>query len=165
MSSESPNPENPPTSSAERLRHELDRWLDAAWSQGEKALDVMGLRPGARNWVPSVDVTETPEHVVVAVDLPGVDPQSVDVSLAGNMLSIRGTWPEHNPAELENAHTRERPTGEFQRSIPLPVRVDADDVAAEARIGVLWIMIAKTEQCKPRQIQITTESETGEAGE
>ncbi len=85
--------EGPITASVERLRTELDRWLDAAMTQGGKALDVMGLRNSEKPWVPHIDLVESPDDVKVYVSLPGTDPQSVDVTIAGNMLTIKGETP------------------------------------------------------------------------
>ena len=65
-------PKSPLTSSAERLRHELDRWLEVAWHQGERALDAFGIR--GSKWTPMVDVIETGDSVLVYADLPGIKP-------------------------------------------------------------------------------------------
>ena len=143
----------PLVASVEKLRHEFDRWLEAAISQGERALDAFGLR--GRSWLPPVDIVETPEAVLVDVDLPGIDPQLVDVSIAGNMLTVRGKRPERVAAEGEVLHFAERARGDFQRSIPMPASVDADQVSARAEHGVLHVRLAKTERSKPRHIRVS----------
>jgi HSP20 family protein len=142
----------PLAASVEKLRHEFDHWLEAAVSQGERALDAFGLR--GRHWFPPVDVVETPEAVLVDVDLPGVDPQLVDVTLAGNMLTLRGKRIARDSVAGESAHLAERPHGDFQRSIPMPAAVDAEHVSAQAANGVLHIRLAKTERSKPRHIRV-----------
>src|SRR3954463_1789240 len=89
-SSSSSATSGPISQSVERLRREFERWVDAVLQQGNRALDVVGLRGNERQWSPTVDVMETPTEVQVDVDLPGVEPGLVDVSLAGNMLTIQG---------------------------------------------------------------------------
>src|SRR5437016_1029258 len=74
--------------SMERLRREFDRWLETMLQQGNRALDVVGLKSSERLSPLPVDVLETPTEVHVDVDLPGVEPGLVDVSLTGNMLTI-----------------------------------------------------------------------------
>lgn len=150
--------EGPVAASVQRLRQEFDRWLEAAMTQGGRALDALGLR-GARPWYPPVDVIETPDAVHVAVNLPGVEPDSVDVSIAGNMLSIKGEAPEIAIGDHDTAHVRQRNAGPFERSIPMPVPVDPEHVTAEARLGVLTVRLAKAERTKTRQIPVRTEPE------
>lgn len=152
---EDPNrPEGPLMASVERLRREMDHWFEAALSQGGRALDRFGIKVPERSAVPSIDVVETGDDVVILADLPGVDPAGLDVSLAGNMLTIKGTKPVTPIAEGHVVHTNERAHGRFCRSIPLPVAVNPESVVAESRDGVLRIRLAKSERVKSRQIQI-----------
>lgn len=159
MSSDPNRQESLFISSVERLRHELDRWLDVAWSQGERAIDSLGLRGGERDWCPPVDVRETGDAVLVDVELPGVHPAAVDVTLAGHMLSIVAPIDAGSQEGVVRRH--ERPRGRFKRSIPLPVSVDADKVDAETKHGVLHVRIGKTEAAKERRVPVRgTDSET-----
>src|SRR5262245_32663308 len=116
MSEYQSRPESRLTASADKLRREFDRWLEAAFSQGERALDVMGMR-GNRPWSPAVDVVETTDSILIDVELPGVDPSQVDVTLAGNMLTIKGAAPIKPTVEGQSVHLVERRHGEFERSI------------------------------------------------
>ena len=150
--------DNPVTASVQRLRQEFDRWLETAMSQGGKALNALGLK-GKRPWYPAVDVVETPDSVCVSVNLPGVNPSSVDVSLAGNMLTIKGEAPELQLGDSDVAHVRQRNEGPFERSVPMPVPVDPEQVIAEAKQGVLTVRLAKTELAKPRQIPVRSEED------
>jgi HSP20 family protein len=148
-------PEGPLTASVEKLRQELDRWLDFAVTQGERAMDALRPRTSGR-WVPAVDLVETPDEILVTVDLPGGDPQTLDVQLAGNLLTLSGTKPP-TPCAEGTIHLSERQAGPYSRSIPLPAPVNPDAVAAEARDGVLRIRIGKSERAKPRHIQVKVE--------
>ncbi|MBT4866631.1 MAG: Hsp20/alpha crystallin family protein, partial [Planctomycetaceae bacterium] len=118
--------------SVERLRGEFDHWLEAVVSQGGKTLDRFGLRGVGQSFVPAVDVIESAETIEVLIDLPGVDPQSVNLSLVGNMLTIEAEKPEFEANDSQTVHTRERLGGTFSRSIPMPAAVDPEKVTAEA---------------------------------
>jgi len=154
MSVSSNSPESKCESPAERLRDVVAGWIDLVASQGERAIDAFGMRPPGKPWVPHADVLESAEHVVVHVDLPGVDPQTVEILLVGNMLTVKGEQPAHAMRTDETVHRSERPTGTFSRSIALPVAVDPEKVSAESKHGVLTITLAKEERVKPRHIPI-----------
>jgi HSP20 family protein len=149
--------------SVERLRREFERWVDAALQQGGHALDLAGLRNADRQWTPLVDLVETASDVFVEVDLPGVEAGAVDVSLAGNMLTIQG--PKRPAVGREGAvtHLGERTRGPFQRSIPLPVPVVHDSVTAEIKSGVLRIRLVKTEKARAMKIPVRTEASPGQS--
>ena len=160
MSADSSPSESPLKSSAERLKHELDHWLDVALVQGERALDAFGVRPGLKRWVPDADVIETDGHVKVFVDLAGIAADSIQVTLTGNMLTLQGERAPHPLATEDIMHVNERPSGQFQRSLPLPISVNSDVIVAEAKDGVLLVSIAKSERAKTKQIQVQVDSES-----
>lgn len=151
MTERDPRQQGPLMSSVEKLRQELDHWIEAAVSQGERALDAFGMGTA---WSPAVDVIETTETVEILADLPGIDPQNVDVTLAGNMLTLKGEKPAVETKEDAVVHLGERRSGSFARSIPLPVPVKPDEVTAEAKDGVLRILLMKADQAKPTQIPV-----------
>jgi HSP20 family protein len=154
MPSSSNSSESSCESPAEKLRDVVAGWIDMVASQGERAIDAFGMRPPGKPWIPHADVVEFAEHVVVQVDVPGVDPQTVEVLLVGNMLTVKGDQPAPASRTGETVHRRERPTGTFSRSIALPVPVDPEKVSAESKNGVLTITLAKEERIKPRHIPI-----------
>ena len=139
---------------AEKLREVVAGWIDVVASQGERAIDAFGRLSHGKPWVPYSDIVETEEHVVIRVDLPGVDPGKVEILLIGNMLTVKGGEPALPLVKGETLHRRERPTGAFSRSIPLPIAVDPEKVSAESKNGVLTITLAKAERVKPRHIPI-----------
>jgi len=154
MPSSTATPESKCESPAEKLRDVVAGWIDMVASQGERAIDAFGMRPPGKPWVPHADVVEFEEQVVVHVDLPGVDPQTVEILLVGNMLTVKGNQPTPPSRAGETVHRRERPTGTFSRSIALPVAVDAEKVSADSKNGVLTVTLAKEERVKPRHIPI-----------
>src|SRR3954451_5175079 len=146
----------PISQSVERLRREFERWVDAVLQQGNRALDVVGLRGTERQWSPAVDVMETPTEVQVDVDLPGVEPGLVDVSLAGNMLTIQGPKKLSTGSETASVHLTERMHGPFHRCIPMPAPVVAEGVTAELKNGVLRLRLLKSERARAMKIPVRT---------
>jgi HSP20 family protein len=147
----------PLSQSVERFRREFERYLDAAVHQANRALDVVGLRGADRPWTPAVDLLETPAEVLVDVDLPGIDPVLVEVSLAGNMLTIKGPKRTHIPPPGGTVQLSERMQGPFERSIPMPAPVIADTVTAELKNGVLHIRMMKSEKARAMKILVQAE--------
>ena len=144
---------NPFAHQAERFRGEIERLIERLKDQGERALDSLGVRPFGV-WQPAADVVETPEHVIVALDVPGLTSESLDVQIAGNMLTVSGSRAELEAAAGNIQHSQERPTGEFARSIPLPIAVDHAAVEAEVSDGVLIVKLAKAAQARAHSIPV-----------
>ncbi len=151
-SSSTPDPTS--ESPSEKLRDVVAGWIDMVASQGERAIDAFGMRMPGKPWIPHVDVVESAEQVVVHIDLPGIDPQAVEILLVGNMLTVKGNQPAPTTRPGETVHRRERLTGTFTRSMALPVPVDPEKVTADSKNGVLTVTLAKEERIKPRQIPI-----------
>jgi HSP20 family protein len=159
MSEKDSGGEGPLASSLERMRQELDRWIESARSQGGKALDVFGLR-AEHKVLPKLDLLETDEDIRVVMDLPGVDPHLIQVSIIGNMLTVKGHKPPTPTAADQTVHLNERSQGDFERLIPMPVPVDPDDISAESKNGVLTVLLMKSSVAKSRQIPVKSGSES-----
>jgi HSP20 family protein len=142
----------------EKLKQELENLLEAAKSNSERALDALGLKT-CKAWAPPVDIVESESYVIVVADLPGVDPHTVDVSLSGNMLTIKGDRLARATLPGEMMHVAERSAGPFMRSIPLPAPVDSDQVTADARNGTLTIRLLKPPTARPKSIPIEIKSQ------
>lgn len=143
--------------SSDRLREELERVVERLRDGGGKALDAMGIRVG--DWQPEVDVVETPEAVLVTLDVPAVCADSLDVQIAGNMLTIKGTRPEGETEAGWIVHARHRPHGSFSHSVPMPVPVNHEDLSAETSNGVLTVRLGKAEAAMSRTIPISHKSD------
>jgi HSP20 family protein len=101
-------------------------------------------------WRPAVDVIDAEKHYVLEVDLPGVDPSTVQVELEAGLLQIKGERQTSRGA----VHTmRERRAGKFERSFRVPEAVDADGVTAKYDKGVLEIRVPKVERSRKIPIQ------------
>ncbi len=105
-------------------------------------------------WMPPLDVFETQDRFVVVVELPGVDPDSVDLSVEDSTLTIRGERKFYEGISEEAFHRVERRYGAFGRSLTLPQTADAGRIDASFDRGVLTINVPKVEQAKPKKIQI-----------
>lgn len=102
----------------------------------------------------AVDVYETRERLVVKARTAGVNKHDLDVSIADNTLSIRGTLSAGNEDDVENYFVQECYWGEFSRSIALPVPVKEDEIEAMLKDGVLTISFTKVKQDTVKKIQI-----------
>lgn len=113
------------------------------------------LRPtAAGSWMPSMDVVETEDRIVATLELPGIEPEDVEVSVEDSTLTVSGSREFSDEVKEENVHRLERRYGSFTRSIRLPQTVDTDGVEASFDKGVLTIEVPKVEQAKPRKIQV-----------
>lgn len=106
---------------------------------------------------PALDVAREGDNVIVRAALPGIDPKDVDITVTGNLLTIKGEIKEEKKIEEGNYFLREIGMGEFERSITLPVDVDADKVKANYHDGFLDITLPAQEALKGKKVEITTE--------
>jgi len=132
-----------------RLRREMDRLWDEFFGPGRRA-----FRPLEAEWAPAVDVSETPDKVVVKAEIPGMEAKDIDISLSGDVLTIKGEKKSEREEKKENYHLVERSYGSFSRSLSMPVAVDADKIEANYKKGVLTITCPKKEEAKPKAIEI-----------
>ena len=138
--------------SMQKLRGEAGRLVDFAVTNGEKAFDALAKKN--LSFEPVVDVLETSESVLVLAELPGVDPQTVEISLAGSTLTISGIKPPIPTQDDFKLHIHERGAGEFSRDVALPVAVKPDAVQAESREGLLQIRLGKTDPTPKHTIKV-----------
>jgi len=131
------------------LQNQMNRLFDTAM-QGWPG-EANGTTGG---WTPSADIYEYDNELVVNLDLPGVDPKTVDLRVENNVLSIRGERQFDDKQNKESFHRVERSYGPFARSFTLSTSVDPEKIRADYKAGVLCITLPKAEAAKPRKIQI-----------
>jgi HSP20 family protein len=107
-----------------------------------------------RVWAPAVDMYETKEALMVVAELPGLVEKDINLSIVGDVLSIRGERQWNQEVKQESYYRGERWYGKFERSLPLPMPVQADKVTAKYRDGVLTITLPKVEEIRPKEIKI-----------
>ncbi|MBI4510307.1 MAG: Hsp20/alpha crystallin family protein, partial [Deltaproteobacteria bacterium] len=112
------------------------------------------LMPEARVFSPRFEVLERRDSYVFKGDLPGVKESDLDIGLTGNRLIISGKREEEARHEGETYYAYERSYGDFQRSFTLPEGVDAENIQAELREGVLTVMVPKKPELKAKKIEI-----------
>jgi HSP20 family protein len=105
-------------------------------------------------WVPRVDIKEETERFVLYADLPGVDPQEIEVQMEKGMLTIKGERRSEEKLETESFSRIERRHGSFHRRFALPDSADPDGITASGHNGVLQIVIPKRPETTPRRIQV-----------
>jgi HSP20 family protein len=105
-------------------------------------------------WMPRVDVSETDEEVRVRAELPGLEPEDLDISLDQDRLILKGEKKAEREKEEKGFHMVERSFGSFYRTIQLPVEVNPQRVEASFKNGVLKINMAKQEEAKKRVTHI-----------
>ena len=137
-----------PIFSVRQLQDDINR-LFSGWSND----DSSGV---TADWIPAVDINEFDDRFQLFVDVPGVDPKDVEITLESGVLTITGNrylQAEKSDETVVRRRT-ERGTGRFYRRFILPESVDADKVKAMDRHGVLEIAIPKQAKAQPRRIKV-----------
>ena len=110
--------------------------------------------PGAQAWAPPVDISERKDAYLVAVELPGVGIEDLEITFQDGLLMIQGErHPAHDPA-AEKVYRAEGRYGAFRRSITLPSHVMADAIEATAQDGVLQILVPKATEARAKHIPV-----------
>ena len=137
-----------------KFRSEIDQLFDQFFSDPFG----FGLRTPsegwAGTWVPTLDISESENEVTIRAEIPGVDPEDLDISVSGDYLTLSGEKKEETEEEEENFYRSERRFGQFRRQVALPSFVDKEDVSAEYKNGILVIKLKKTAEAKPRRIPV-----------
>ncbi|MCO4781454.1 MAG: Hsp20/alpha crystallin family protein [Candidatus Cloacimonetes bacterium] len=107
------------------------------------------------DWMPVVDINETDEDFLVKAELPGVAKEDVKISIDNNILLIKGE--KKVESEDQKKHYYECSYGSFVRSFTLPQMVKIDEIKADYKNGVLNLKIPKSEEMKPKEIEISIE--------
>jgi len=104
-------------------------------------------------FVPYVDIYETDKEVCLLLDMPGVNPDDVDIMFDDGQLTILGRTPERQ-AETSNYLMREYAVGDFQRTFTVSEAIDPDRIEAEYELGVLRVHLPKVKAAQPRKIRV-----------
>jgi len=107
---------------------------------------------GKGTLLPATDIYETADKYVVKIEMPGVQPDQIDISFIGNKLTIRGTRPQHLTEPRCSFHQMEILYGDFERSICLPETIPAEGIRAEYDRAFLFVTIEKRPSKKTKQV-------------
>lgn len=136
-----------PTDRLTALRDDMNRLFDFSWPSRDT-----GLFSG---WSPTLDMFDDKDNFLVMVELPGMKKEEIDIALHDGVLTVSGERKmEHERTEGETFRS-ERYFGKFQRSVTLPVVVNAGKVKASYKDGILTIDLPKAEEAKPKHIAVT----------
>ena len=108
------------------------------------------------SFAPALDVEETEDNFTLHVEVPGVSPEDVDVSIEESVLTVAGSRNFYENKSADGFRRVERSFGTFRRSVRLPDRVDPDGVTAAYKDGLLTVTVPKAESAKPRRIAVAT---------
>jgi len=124
-----------------KLRRDMDRLFARLWDDFGMPQSQRPLRD-----IPCIDLSETKDKLVLKAEIPGLNPEDLDISITDDILTIKGEMKREAVKENENYHRMERRYESFSRSIQLPCRVMIEDVEATYREGIVTIIMPK---CKP----------------
>lgn len=138
------------------LHREIDRLFNQ--STWRSPLSRVSFLPGlsARAY-PLLKLDDSAEEITVEALAPGIDLESLKVSVVNQQLRIEGSKPAPKDVEAEDYHRNERSAGTFVRMLSLPATVDADKITADYKNGILTIKMPKAESAKPRQISVSVQ--------
>jgi HSP20 family protein len=136
--------ENDPFAS---LHREMNR-LFSDFSRGGPSLAPFGEA------MPKIDVAETEKDIQITAELPGLEAKEVELSVSGDVLTIRGEKKAEKEEKNKNFHLVERSYGSFARAVPLPAEVNADRIEAMMDKGILKITLPKAPEAQTKKIEI-----------
>ena len=130
------------------LRDDLDRLFELPLTEWARNANLLS------GWNPALDLYEDKDNLFVKVELPGLKREDINVSLHEGSLTISGERKSEQKHQDGQVYRSERFYGRFQRTVTLPTPVAADKVKAQYKDGVLTITLPKTEEAKPKQIDV-----------
>jgi HSP20 family protein len=136
----------------ERMRREMDRLWDSFFEGG-----LRRRTEEAGEWLPSLDITETKNEVIVKAEVPGLDPKDIDISLSDGVLTIKGEKKQEKEEKEADYHLIERSYGAFTRLVKLPKEVQSDKISASYKNGILKVTLPKSEEAKKKEVKIKVE--------
>jgi HSP20 family protein len=130
------------------IRDEIDRLFESPLTEWAHTSNLLS------GWTPALDLYEDKDNLFVKMELPGMKREDIDVSLHEGSLSVSGERKSEQKHEDADTYRAERFLGRFQRTVTLPTQVAADKVKAEYKDGILTVTLPKTEEAKPKQINV-----------
>jgi HSP20 family protein len=106
------------------------------------------------DWFPSLDLSDRGDSLVAELEVPGMEPKDINISVTGDVLTVSGENKREREEEEHDYHLVERSYGKFSRSVRLPSTVNPDRVEASYKDGILTIRLDKTEQAKTKKVEV-----------
>jgi len=136
------------------LHREMQRVFNEAWGGESDPFKACFLPGKSARTYPLINIAENPEAVVVEALAPGLNPESLEVTVKGKTLTLAGEKKPLADVRREAYHRSERAAGRFVRTIHLDSEVDEDEVNARYIDGVLTVTMPKSERARPKQIEV-----------
>lgn len=137
-----------PWSLFDLLHRDLDRIA-------EPRLRAVGVDDGAGiDWLPAVDILEEKDRFVLRADLPGVNPDAIEISMEKGVLTLSGERREERSEQSDGLRRLERVSGRFRRRFTLPESADAENIKAVSTNGILEVTIPRQPEIQPRRIAV-----------
>ncbi len=130
-----------------RFQGDLSRLLEDRYGPDES-------RTSVSDWTPAVDIKEEQDRFVLRADVPGVEPEGIEVTMENGVLTVRGERQFENREQKDGYRRVERASGRFYRRFTLPDTADSDAITARSQNGVLEVAIPKQPQVRPRRISV-----------
>lgn len=130
-----------------RFQGDLSRLLEDRYGPDES-------RTSVSDWTPAVDIKEEQDRFVLRADVPGVEPEGIEVTMENGVLTVRGERQFENREQKDGYRRVERASGRFYRRFTLPDTADSDAITARSQNGVLEVVIPKQPQLQPRRISV-----------
>ena len=128
-----------------KLRRDMDRLFSRLWDDFS-----MPVSPRSEYERPFIDLSEKGDQLELKAEIPGVDPENLEISITDDLLTIKGKTETETVQDKGNVHRVERRFGSFSRVIQLPCRVKLDEIKASYKKGILSIEMPK---CKPETVK------------
>ena len=136
-----------PFSEINRLRNEIDNLFRSFMSETT-------LEPMFPKVFPALNLTHDDQNLYIRTELPGIKPESIDINVTGDSISINGERVIEDEGENVSYHRSEREGGYFRRVLNLPYKVESDNIEAKYRDGILTIILPKAKEAKPKKITV-----------
>jgi len=134
----------------------LSKFFDPSREFDRMRRELSRLTTRGRIDFPAVNVWTSADNAVVTTEIPGIELKDLDISISGNVLTLRGSRGVEQLQQGEVYHRKERWQGDFAKTIELPFTVEADRVDARYAKGVLYVSLPRAEAEKPRKIDVKT---------
>jgi HSP20 family protein len=138
----------------DELREEMDRLFERTLG---RTVPLRREAQEVRGWAPAIDMFERENEVVLRAEVPGMSKEEINLSVFGNTLTISGERKTEEEIKEDDYYCCERSYGRFQRDITLPQGVDAEKIKASYKNGILEVVLPKTEEAKPKQVEVAVE--------
>lgn len=132
-----------------RIQQELERWVEHFTARKPHPI---GFSPGG--WEPDVDIYETPEEVIVQIEIVGMKQEDIEVIATSNSLLLRGERRDTNPERKKHYHQMEIHWGPFQRELLLPAEVNPEETRATYQDGLLEVVLPKRRASKSLSVKL-----------